>query len=109
LVKEFTPVNEFESVRRVEEAAVMVIGAEPSKFTPLMARVVASLVAVPAFPEIEPVIAWVKVLLPVNEFESPRSVEDAAFATSAEHVTVPLAATADTFWPAEHVFAVIKV
>jgi hypothetical protein len=39
--------------RIVDDAAVIVIGAEPSKFTPLIARVVASTVAFAAVPPIE--------------------------------------------------------
>ena len=52
--------------RRVEEAAKMVIGPVPSKSTPLMARAVWSLVAEPAFPEIEPVMVVRKVFAPVK-------------------------------------------
>jgi hypothetical protein len=109
LVKEFTPVNEFESPRSVEDAAVIVMAAEPSKLTPLIARVVASLVAVPAFPEIEPVMRFEKMLLPEKVLASESKVEDAAVATSAEQVTVPIAETPETFCPAEQVWDVINV
>ena len=45
----FEPEKVFEFVSSVDEAAVMVIGCEPSKLVPLIARGVASTVAVPAF------------------------------------------------------------
>ena len=41
---------------KVEEAAVIVMSPEPLKEVPLMFRAVWRIVAVPAFPEIEPVI-----------------------------------------------------
>ena len=47
------PLKVLLSLSNVEDAALMVIGAVPSKFTPLIARAVASLVAVPALPLIE--------------------------------------------------------
>ena len=48
---------------KVPAAAVMVIGAEPLKSTPLMARAVARMVAVPALPVTLPVMGLVTVRL----------------------------------------------
>ena len=48
---------------KVSAAAVIVIGAEPLKSTPLMARAVARMVAVPALPVTLPVIGLVTVRL----------------------------------------------
>ena len=49
---------------RVDPAAVTVMAAVPSKFTPLMARAVCSAVAVPALPVM---VVWSPVLLPEIE------------------------------------------
>ena len=55
LVKEEAVTPEFRvAPLKVLAAAVTVIGAEPSKLTPLMARAVASTVAVAALPVVEP-------------------------------------------------------
>ena len=50
VVNVLVPLHVFVFARSVEEAAKMVMGAVPSKFTPLIARVVARAVAVPARP-----------------------------------------------------------
>ncbi len=65
-VKVLAPVKRDESARRVDEAAVMVMFAEPSKEVPLMVRGVWSVVAVLALPEMEPLIVVVKVWVPVK-------------------------------------------
>ena len=72
LVNEVTPVNVSAPVNRLlspnseDDAAVMVILLVPSKATPLMVRAVASLVAVAALPEMEPVSGLEKVTVPEN-------------------------------------------
>ncbi len=66
------------SERSVDDAAVMVMLAVPSKEVPLMVRGVWSAVAVPAFPAMEPVMVEEKVLEPEKVFASARSVDDAA-------------------------------
>jgi hypothetical protein len=76
--KRLFPENVLLSAKRVDDAAVIVIAAEPSKFTLLMARGVVSFVAVPAFPVIEPVIAFAKVSLPEKALLSDNKVELAA-------------------------------
>ena len=73
-----TPENVFAFARSVEEAAVIVIAAEPSKLVPLIARGVARVVAVPALPVMLPVIVLEKVLFPLKVLASARSVEEAA-------------------------------
>lgn len=60
------PEKRFESVRRVEEAAVMMMFPVPSKETPLMVRALCNALAVPALPETEPVIVCEKTFEPVN-------------------------------------------
>ncbi len=65
------------SERSVEEAAVIVMFAVPLKETPLMVRAFWSAVAVPALPEIEPVMRLENMLLPEKVLESARSVEEA--------------------------------
>ena len=62
LLKMFVPLQVLLFASRVEEAALIVIAALPSKETLLMLTGVANLVAVPALPEIEPVIKLLKVL-----------------------------------------------
>jgi hypothetical protein len=56
LLKMFAPVKVLLFERSVEEAAVIVMSAEPSKEMPLMFLAVSRIVAVPAFPETEPVM-----------------------------------------------------
>ena len=73
--------------RSVEEAAVMVMLAVPSKEVPLMVRGVWSWVAVPALPETAPVMVLEKVLLPEKVLLFERSVEEAAVMVMSE---VPL-------------------
>ena len=55
-VKLLVPENVLLLAKSVEEAAVMVMSAEPLKDTPLIARAVWRVVAVPALPETLPVI-----------------------------------------------------
>ncbi len=74
----FSAEKVFASLKSVEEAAVTVMFAVPSKETPLIWRAVWSAVAVPAFPEMEPVIVEEKVFDPEKVFASARSVEEAA-------------------------------
>jgi hypothetical protein len=81
--KKLVPEKVLVFARRVEDAAVTVMFAVPSKEVPLMVRGVWSAVAVPAFPEMEPEMVDEKVLLPLKMLLSERSVELAA-------VTVPL-------------------
>jgi hypothetical protein len=70
-VKEEVTIVDFKVVpESVLASAVTVIGAEPSKSTPLIALAVASLVAVPALPVIEPVIALVTVISVAQSFKS---------------------------------------
>lgn len=59
-----SPVNVLLFARSVEEAAKMVMSVEPSKATPLMFFVAASLVAVPALPPIDTVVVDVHVGMP---------------------------------------------
>lgn len=56
LLKVLLPEKVLLLARRVEEAAVMVMSCEPLKAVPLMFLEVSRMVAVPALPEIEPVI-----------------------------------------------------
>jgi hypothetical protein len=63
-VKVCFPVKVLVSVRSVDEAAVTVMLAEPSKEVPLMVRGVWRVVAVLAFPEMEPEMELVKVWVP---------------------------------------------
>lgn len=58
------PVPPLLKVRALGVFAVMVISAEPLKLTPLMFLAVASVVAVPALPVIDPVIVLLKVFAP---------------------------------------------
>jgi hypothetical protein len=53
-VKVLFPVKELLSVRRVEEAALIVMSCEPLKETLLILRELARMVAEPALPEMEP-------------------------------------------------------
>jgi len=64
------------SLRSVDEAAVIVILAVPLNEVPLIVRAFCRAVAVPAFPEILPVIRLEKVLFPLNVLLSPRRVVD---------------------------------
>ncbi len=64
LAKTFPPVKVLVFARSVEDAAVMVMSAVPLKPTLLMFLDVWSAVAVPAFPEMEPVMVFAKMLLP---------------------------------------------
>ncbi len=64
--KVLVPVKVLVSPRSVDDAAFTVILLVPSNATPLMFRAVSSAVAVPAFPEISPVMVWLKVLFPVK-------------------------------------------
>jgi hypothetical protein len=66
----------FES--KVEEAAVMVMFAVPSKEVPLMVLGVCKALAVPALPEILPVMVLEKVLLPEKVLLFESKVEEAA-------------------------------
>ena len=59
------PVEPMVSVRAVPQLAVVML-ADPLKFVPLMERVVWRVVAVPALPEIEPVIVEENVLTPAT-------------------------------------------
>ena len=63
------PENVLLSARAVELAALTVMAAVPSKFTPLIARGVANWVAVPALPEILPVMRLVNVCVPAQVFD----------------------------------------
>jgi len=74
--KVLSPENELVSESRVEEAAVIVMFAVPSKETPLIVLAVSRAVAVPALPEIEPVIVLEKVLLPEKVLLSTNRVDD---------------------------------
>ncbi len=76
--KVLVPVKVLLLARSVEDAAVMVMFVVPSKEVPLMVRGVWSAVAVPALPELEPVIVEENVLLPEKVLASARSVDDAA-------------------------------
>ena len=90
-----TPENVLLFARRVDDAAVMVISAEPLNATPLMFRAVLSVVAVDALPvrapmtvvnhavlpEMRVVVALAKVLRPVQVLSLARSVEEAAVIT----------------------------
>ena len=64
-----TPEKVLEFVRSVEEAALMVILVDPSKETPLMVRGVWRVVAVLAFPLMEPLMVAVKVWVPAQVLE----------------------------------------
>ena len=75
--KVFDPVNALLSDRSVEEAAVMVMFDPPLNDTPLIVRGVWRRDAVPAFPEIEPVIRDEKMLFPEKVLLSARIVVDA--------------------------------
>lgn len=66
------------SAKMVEDAAVMTMLPVPSKETPLIVRAVWSLVAVPALPEMEPVIKFVNVSFPEKPLLSESKVDDAA-------------------------------
>jgi hypothetical protein len=65
---------------RVLEAAVIVMFCEPSNAVPLMLRGVARVLAVPALPEILPVMVVEKVLVPEKVLLSAKRVEEAALA-----------------------------
>ena len=73
------------SPRSVEDAAVIVMSAVPLKEVPLMVRAFWSAVAVPALPEMEPVIRELKVFDPEKVLASERSVEDAAPASEVRY------------------------
>ena len=83
----FSPVQVLLFARRVEEAAVMVMSPVPSKLTPFMFLPVSSAVAVPAFPDMSPVMMFEKVLLPENVLLSARSVVEAV--SSVSHPNIP--------------------
>jgi hypothetical protein len=97
----------FASVRSVDDAAVMVMLAVPSKETPLIVRAVWSAVAVPALPEMEPVMVWVKVFAPENLFASPRSVVEATVIEPPSETLEPLIVMDEfarsVFWTVAHV------
>src|SRR3989344_1501064 len=90
--KTCNPLHVFTLASSVDEAAVTVIFAVPSKETPLIVRVVSSAVAVDALPtkaaftvvnhavvpDNNVVVAFPKVLSPVHVFEFANNVEDAA-------------------------------
>jgi len=80
-VNVFVPENVLLFASSVDDAAVIVMSAVPLKETPLMFRAVWSAVAVPALPEMEPVMSEEKVLEPEKVFASARSVEEAAVIT----------------------------
>jgi len=63
---------------KVPAAAAIVIGAVPSKFTPLIALAVCSAVAVAALPLIEPAMVLLKVCVPDQVGEMPTSIGGAA-------------------------------
>ena len=93
--KLFVPEKVLLFASKVEDAAVIVMFAVPSKETPLIVRGVWSAVAVPAFPEMEPVMVEEKVFTPLKVFASLRSVELAAVRDEVAKVyTFPLAPTA---------------
>ena len=83
------PTNALLSARSVDDAAVMVMLPDPLNDTPLMRRPVWRTVAVPALPEMEPVMRLLKVSLPEKVLLSARRVED-AMPEIAPHVTLPL-------------------
>ena len=66
------------SERSVEDAALIVMLLEPLNDTPLMVRAVCSVVAVPAFPVIDPLTGLLKITLPEKVSLSERMVEEAA-------------------------------
>ena len=74
----------------MDEAAVRVMLAVPSKETPLMVREVCSAVAVPALPDTDPVMSEVKVLAPENLLASARSVVDATVMVPPRDTEAPL-------------------
>ena len=81
------------SERSVVEATVML--AVPSNETPLMVRAVCSAVAVPALPEIEPVMSEVKVFAPENLLASARSVVEATVMEPPRDTDAPLMVMAE--------------
>jgi hypothetical protein len=66
--------------KSVDDAAVIVIGPEPSKLTPLMARAVASADAVPALPLHVPAVEIVRAdaLLPITDIGCERDSGEVA-------------------------------
>ena len=81
------------SERSVVEATVML--AVPSNETPLMVRAVCSAVAVPALPEIEPVMSEVKVFAPENLLASARRVVEATVIEPPRDTDAPLMVMAE--------------
>ena len=77
-VKLLAPEKVLLLAKSVDEAAKIVMSAEPLNDTPLMRRAVWSVVAVEALPEIEPLMVEVKVFEPEKVFEFARRVEEAA-------------------------------
>jgi hypothetical protein len=76
VLKVLAPVKALLSASKVVEATTIL--AVPSKEIPLIVRAVCNFVAVPALPEMEPVMVLVKVLFPVKALLSARRVEEAA-------------------------------
>ena len=102
-LKMLAPVKALSFASKVEEAALMVMSAEPLKATPLMFLEVWRIVAVPALPETEPVTLPVKLPTPVVK---KRLVVEAVvlnkFVVVAE---VPVAFRKVKFWRVEEAFA----
>jgi hypothetical protein len=84
--KVFAPEKVLLSERSVVEAMVMF--TVPLKETPLIVRAFWRAVAVPAFPETEPVMVLLKVLLPLQVLVSARRVEEAAPASEVRYPLV---------------------
>ena len=72
------PLQVFWFASKVEDAAVMVMSAVPLNAVPLMLREFWSAVAVPALPEMEPVMVEEKVFEPLKVLLFARSVLEAA-------------------------------
>ena len=86
-LKVLLPVKVLLSESAEDDAALIVISDVPLNDTPLIFLAFCSAVAVPAFPEIEPVIVAEKMLAPLHVLLLTRSVEDAAVTVMSE---VPL-------------------
>jgi hypothetical protein len=76
--KMFDPEKRFEFARSVDEAAVIVMLEVPSNEVPFIVLALRSAVAVPAFPVMEPVMVFEKVLVPLKVLLLARSVDEAA-------------------------------
>ena len=76
--KPLVPVKVFTFESNVEDAANSVMFAVPSNDTPLIVRAFWRAVAVPALPEIEPVMSEENVFEPLKVFALASSVEEAA-------------------------------